>query len=88
MSHKEEFELRVSPAADEAMAKLVELFSDPSLASKARFRCSTEGPDEFDVMFESIIDDQFGFDPNSEYKQWVRHLYGLGLISELPDEWK
>jgi hypothetical protein len=51
MSHKEEPELKVSPAADEAMRKLVELFSDPSLASKARFRCGTEGPGELDVWF-------------------------------------
>jgi hypothetical protein len=80
--------IEVSPEADAAMASLVELFSDPNLASKARFRCSTEGPDEFDVMFESILDDQFGRDPNSEYKQWVRRLYELGLISGLPDEWK
>jgi hypothetical protein len=87
MSHKEEPELKLSPAADQAMAKLVELFSDPSLSSKARFRCSTEGPDEFDVLFESILDDQFGHDPNSEYKQWVRRLYRLGLISRIPSEW-
>jgi hypothetical protein len=57
---------------------LKELFSDPAIAAQARFRCSTEGPDEFDVLFESILDDQFGYDPNSEYKKWVRHLYGLG----------
>jgi hypothetical protein len=69
------------------LTKLTEIFSDPSLRSKARFRCSTEGPDEFDVLFESIIDDQFGHDPNSEYKQWVRRLYRLGLISRIPSEW-
>jgi hypothetical protein len=50
MSHKEEPELKPSPAADEAMAKLVELFSDPNLRSKARFRCGVEGPDEFDFF--------------------------------------
>ena len=49
MSHKEEPELKVSSAADEAMAKLTELFSDPNLPSKARFRCGTEGLDEFDL---------------------------------------
>ena len=48
MSHKEEPELKVSPAADEAMAQLVELFSDPSLASQTQFRCCVDGPDEFD----------------------------------------
>jgi hypothetical protein len=88
MSNKEESEQEISPAADEAMAKLVELFSDPSLPSKARLRCSVEGPDEFDVLFESIIDDQFGHDPNSEYKQWVRRLYRLGFISRIPDDWQ
>jgi hypothetical protein len=78
----------ISPAADAAMRKLKELFSDPAIASQARFRCSTEGPDDIDVLFESIIDDQFGHDPNSEYKQWVRRLYELGFIPRLPDEWK
>jgi hypothetical protein len=88
MNTTKEPELKPSPAADEAMAKLVEIFSDPTLPSKARLRCSVQGPDDFDVLFESIIDDQFGHDPNSEYKQWVRRLYELGLISGLPDEWK
>jgi hypothetical protein len=80
--------IEISPEANAAMKKLVELFSDPSLPSKARFRCPLEGPDEFDVLFESILDDQFGHDPNSEYKQWVRRLYELGFIPRLPDEWK
>ena len=78
----------ISPALDAAMRELKELFSDPVIASQARFRCSTEGPDEFDIMFESIIDDQFGYDLNSEYKRWVSRLYELGFISGLPDEWK
>jgi hypothetical protein len=88
MSHQEEPELKVSPAADEAMAKLTELFSDPNLPSKARFRCGTEGPDEFDLLFESIFDEQFGYNPNSEYKRWVRNLYRLGLILRIPSEWE
>ena len=70
------------------MRKLKELSSDPGIATQARFRCSTEGPDDIDVLFESILDDQFGYDPNSEYKSWVRRLYGLGLISRIPSEWK
>jgi hypothetical protein len=74
MSHQEEPELKLSPAADEAMAKLVELFSDPSLPSKARFRCGVDGPTEFEVLFESMVDEQFGYNPNSEYKRWVRSL--------------
>ena len=84
----EELAIEISPEADAAMKKLVELFSDPGLASQARLRCSVEGPDDFDLLFETIIDDQFGHDPNSEYKQWVRRLYRLGLIPRLPDEWK
>jgi hypothetical protein len=88
MSHKEEPELNVSPAADEAMAKLVELFSDPSLASKAQFRCCVDGPTEFEVLLESIVDEQFGYNPNSEYKRWVRSLYRLGLILRIPSEWE
>jgi hypothetical protein len=84
----EEPSTEISPEADAAMAKLVELFPDPSLPSKARLRCSVEGPDDFDVLFESIIDDQFGYDPNREYKQWVRRLHELGFIPRLPDEWK
>ena len=88
MSHKEEAELKLSPAADAAMAKLVELFSDPNLPSKPRFRCGVEGPDEFDFLFESIADEQFGYDPNSEYKCWVRSLYRLGLILRIPSEWE
>jgi hypothetical protein len=75
----------ILPAADAAMRKLVELFSDPAVVARAHFRCSTEGPTDIDVMIESIIDEQFGYE-NSEYKQWVRRLYRLGLISTIP-EW-
>jgi hypothetical protein len=88
MNDNEGDEQKLQPAAEEAMAKLVEMFLDPSLPSKARLRCSVQGPDDFDVLFESIIDDQFGHDPNSEYKQWVRRLYELGFIPRPPDEWK
>jgi hypothetical protein len=62
--------IEISPAADAAMRKLVELFSDPAMVARAHFRCF-EGATEFDVLFESIIDDQFGYEPNSEYKNWV-----------------
>ena len=88
MNNKEESELKLPAAVDEALTKLTEIFSDLNLRSKARFRCGTEGPDEFDLLFESILDEQFGYDPNSEYKQWVKRLHDLGLISRLPDEWK
>ena len=36
----------------------------------------------------SIVDEQFGYDPNSEYKRWVRSLYRLGLILRIPREWE
>jgi hypothetical protein len=75
----------ISPEADAAMAELVKIFSDPNLPTKPRFRCGVEGPDEFDVMFESIMEEQFG---DSEYREWVKRLYDLGLIARLPDEWK
>jgi hypothetical protein len=87
MSQKQEPEVKISPAADEAIAKLVELFSDPSVRSRAHLRCPVEGPDEFEVLFESIMDDQFGHDQNSKYKQWVRRLYEFGLIPRIPDDW-
>jgi hypothetical protein len=65
-----------------------QLFSDPSLSSKARFSCCVDGPTEFEVLFESIIDEQFGYNPNSQYKRWVRRLYDLGFISRIPDDWQ
>jgi hypothetical protein len=88
MNDKEGLEQKLPRAVEEAMAKLVELFADPSLPSKARFRCPVEEPNEFDLLFESIIDDQFGHDPNSEYKQWVRRLYRQGFISRIPSDWE
>ena len=84
----EEPPIEISPQADAAMRELKELFSNPAVTSRASFRCNTEGPTEIDVMFESIIDEQYGYDSNSEYKRWVRRLYKLGLISGLPEEWK
>jgi len=84
-SQNEDPAIEISPEADAAMAELVKIFSDPNLSSKARFRCGVEGPDEFDVMFESIMEEQFG---DSEYKQWVKRLYDLGFIRRLPDKWK
>jgi hypothetical protein len=80
--------IEISPEADTAMRELKELFSDPKIQSTASLRCCTEGPTELDVLFESILDDQFGHDPNSEYKQWARRLYELGFIPRLPNEWK
>jgi hypothetical protein len=46
----EEPPMEISPEADAAMRDLVELFSDPVVVSQARLRCSTDGPDEFDVQ--------------------------------------
>jgi hypothetical protein len=77
--------IEISPEADAAMAELVKIFSDPNLPTKPRFRCGVEGPDEFDVMFGSIMEEQFG---DSEYKDWVRRLYDLSFIRRLPDDWK
>jgi hypothetical protein len=77
--------IEISPELDAAMRELKELFSDPRIQSTASFRCCTEGPDEFEVMFESIMEEQFG---DSEYKQWVKRLYNLGFIPRLPGEWK
>jgi hypothetical protein len=81
----EEPQIEISSEADAAMVELVKIFSDPNLPTKPRFRCGVEGPDEFAVMFESIMEEQFG---DSEYKDWVRRLYDLGFIRRLPDEWK
>jgi hypothetical protein len=78
--------MEISPEADAAMRRLKELFSDPKMRSTASFRCCTEGRTEFDVLFESIIDDLFGYDSNSEYKNWVRRLYSLGLIPRIPSD--
>jgi hypothetical protein len=36
----------------------------------------------------AIADQQFGYNPNSEYKRWVRNLYRLGLILRIPSEWE
>jgi hypothetical protein len=60
-------------------------FSASITGRRPRFRCGVEGPDEFDVMFESIMEEVFG---DSEYKQWVKRLHDLGLIPRLADEWK
>ena len=57
--------IEISPETDAAMRELVELFSDPSFPLRPRFRCGVEGPDEFDVMFELIMEEVFG---DSEYK--------------------
>src|SRR6516225_9245667 len=85
-SQNEETAIEISPEADAAMRGLIELFSDPKIRSTASFRCCTDGPTEFDALFESIMEEAFGDD--SEYKQWVKRLHDLGLIPRLPDEWK
>jgi hypothetical protein len=77
--------IEISAEADAAMEALKELFSDPKIRNTASFRCCTEGPDELEVMFESVMEELFG---EGEYKQWVKRLYDLGLIRRLPDEWK
>jgi hypothetical protein len=74
--------------ADEAMEALRQIFSSPEIIAKARLRCGVGGPTAWDVFFESVLDDVFGRDPNSNYKCWIRRLYHFGLISTMPDEWK
>jgi hypothetical protein len=40
---REEASTEISPAADAAMKKLKELFSDPAMAARASFRCAPKG---------------------------------------------
>jgi hypothetical protein len=70
----------VSEAADRAMNELVELFSNPRVRRHAHFKCCTDGPTEFDLWFESLLDEMFGAEPESEYKQWLDRLRRNGLI--------
>jgi hypothetical protein len=80
----EEPAIEISPEFDAAMDKLTELFSDPSMpVPPADFRCNTEGPTEKEIMDETIFGEE-----NSEYRRWIRRLYGLGLISRMPSEWE
>jgi hypothetical protein len=51
MNNTKEPDLKGIARAREAMRKLAELFSDPSLASKAHLRCCVDGPTEFEVLF-------------------------------------
>jgi hypothetical protein len=74
-------------AAAKAVNALGHLFSSRDIANKAHFRCSTEGPTDLDVLFESVLDDVFGRDPSRDYKRWIRSLFRLGLISRMPTEW-
>ena len=67
--------------ADQAMRVLTQLFSTPEVKAKAHRRCGINGPTEIDMLFETVLDDVFGRDPNSDYKRWIRRLYRLGLIS-------
>jgi len=43
-----------------SMRGLKELFSDPTLATRASFRCSTEEPSDIDILFESIFPEENG----------------------------
>jgi hypothetical protein len=87
MSHNEEPDLKLSPAADQAMAKLVELFSDPTISSKAQFRCSVEGPTEVESCSSQSSMSSSAMIPIVNGKRWVRRLYRLELISTIPSEW-
>jgi hypothetical protein len=66
------------------MRELIELFSDPKIRSTASFRCCTDGPTEFDILFESIVDEQYGYDPNSEYKRSSDVFIASDLFQQFP----
>ena len=66
--------------SDEAFNALFEIFSSPRVHRRAYPSCRTDGPTEFDLWFESIWDEQFGPNPNSKYKRWIRRLRRHGLI--------
>ncbi len=70
----------IARAADKAMRELVELFSSARVRSHAHFRRCTDAPTEFDLWFESIVDEIYGADPNNEYRQWIERLRQNGLI--------
>jgi hypothetical protein len=74
--------------ADHTMRALTELFSTPEVKAKAHHRCAINGPTEIDVLFETALDEVFGHNANSDYKLWIRQLYKLRLISNMPDDWK
>ena len=68
--------------SDEAFDALFKLFSSPEVRRHAHLSCRTDGPTEFDLLFESILDEQFGPNPNSKYKRWIRRLRRHGLIPQ------
>jgi hypothetical protein len=70
----------VMRTADEAFDALYKLFTSPEVRRRAHLSCCTDGPTEFDLMFESARDEAFGPDPNSKYKRWIRRLRRHGLI--------
>jgi hypothetical protein len=70
------------------MKPLTQLFSSPEIATKVHYRCGVSGPTDWDLLFESVLDDVFARDVNSGYKCWVRRLQRLGLISVIPDDWQ
>lgn len=68
--------------SDEAFNALFEIFSSPRVRRPAHLRCRTDGPTKFDLLFESILDEHFGPNPNSKYKRWIRRLRRHGLIPQ------
>ena len=70
----------VMRTADEAFDALYKLFSSPEVRRHAHLSCRTDGPTEFDLLFESALDEVFGPNPNSKYKRWIRRLRRHGLI--------
>ena len=75
-------------AADEAMTALTRLFSSGRVFTNAYFRCSIDGPTEFDLFYDSMRSEPFACNLPTDYKIWIMRLYRLGLISAVPNEWK
>ncbi|MGC2769063.1 MAG: hypothetical protein WB607_26420, partial [Candidatus Acidiferrum sp.] len=65
------------PAESELRPDLVWDNEAPGFPRKRDFAAASKGRMNLIFLFKSIVDEQFGYDPNSEYKRWVRSLYRL-----------
>ncbi len=63
---------------DAAFKALYDLFSSEKVRAHAHRSCPIDGPSEFDLAWESAMDEVFG--PDLEYRAWVEYLRGEGLI--------
>ena len=80
LSGRAESNVSVTRAADEAFKELYKLFTSPEGRRHAHLSCCTDGPTEFDLMFEAALDKTFGPDRNSQFKRYVRRLRRHGSI--------